>query len=128
MLMLKGKIETRNRPTNVRGKVLICSCKKPFDDATILRIAGDYQYGRIHEALRGVTEKNGYAVAIGDLVDCRPMTKKYEDACFVRYIPGLWCWIFKNVQAMEPFPIKGKQGWSILDEETIGKIKVVGNG
>lgn len=110
-LMEYDKIETRNRETKVRGKVLICSCMKPYSNETVFSIAGERQYKRIQEVLRDVNQLNGYAICIGDLVGCRPMEPKDEDICFVRYRPGLWCWVFANVQSVEPFPYKGKQGW-----------------
>lgn len=128
-MMLHGKIETRRRSTNVRGKVLICACKKEYGYKTVDAISGQQTRYRIYEVLN--TEPScfnlpkGQAIAIADLVDCRPMTKEDEDICFVEYRPGLYCWVFENVQAIEPFPFKGKQGWSILDEESAAKIKVL---
>ncbi len=130
-LMLHGKIETRRYPTNVRGKVLICACKKPYSITQIAEISGHEQYIRIVESkLSGHVfhrENLGCAIAIGDLVDCRPMTKEDADKCFVGYNEDkkLWCWIFENVRKIEPFQIRGKQGWGILDEETKSKIKII---
>lgn len=89
---------------------------------------------------------NGVAIAIADLVDCRLMTKQDEPRCFVQYrepwieerpcvtpsgLKGvkfikkeLWCWVFENVEEIEPFEINGKQGWATLTEEEKVKIKI----
>ncbi len=128
-LMLQGKIETRMYSTKVRGKVLICACKKFQDIELINEISGNRQYKRICETqIMDFVDENflyGKAIAIGDLVDCRPMTYNDEDKCFVEFYSARWCWVFENIQAIEPFPHKGKQGWAILDQETIDKIKVL---
>ena len=125
-LMLHGKIETRTYPTNVRGKVLICACKKRYDLGTIMTISGRNQFDRMNTILQdGEAAITGKAIAIGDLVDCRRMTLRDADKCFVEFHASRWCWIFENVQAIEPFEIKGKQGWAILDEATKNKIHII---
>ena len=130
-LMLLGKIETRLRPTNVRGKVLICSCIKPYTDGKVYTISGTHQKIRILHGLNKFYNgepyalPTGMAIAIADLVDCRKMEKYDEDKCYVQYHHELYCWIFENVQAIEPFPYKGSQGWSILDQATKDKIKII---
>ena len=131
-LMLHGKIETRTYPTNVRGKVLICATIKPYSDGQMLEIAGLAQFMRICEQtgfFASIAEQESYgkAIAIGELVDCRPMQPSDADNCFVQYRsnPAIWCWVFADVRPIEPFEIKGKQGWAILDEETKSKIKII---
>lgn len=146
------KDETRGRKTNVRGKVLICACKKMYNSEQINEIAGSEQYWRIYKTgiidyIQDFDNENllGHAIGIGELVDCYPMKKEHEDKCYVQFIePGLvykknekgaiigtkvnpmiWVWKFANVQKIEPFQIQGKQGWSILDKETIAKIKII---
>ncbi len=129
MLPPYNKIETRTYPTKVRGKVLICVCKKNLTISELGEITGNEQYRKIvSSGLYGHAfhrEHLGKAIAIDDLVDCRPMTKEDEDKCFVEYRQDRYCWIFDNVKPIEPFPIKGKQGWTILDEETKDKIKIL---
>lgn len=127
-LMLHDKIETRKYPTNVRGKVLICACKKRYEPGEIMMISGRRQFNRMDLYL----ENNeaailGMALAIGDLTMCYPMqdNELMESQCFVEYKKGLWCWRFENVKPIQPFEIKGKQGWAILNEETISKIKTI---
>lgn len=126
-LMLRGKIETRTRKTNIRGKVLICAGAQPYGYTTLTEITGNpvSVIGLLHHAEMSKRLPFGKAIAIGELVDCRLMTEADEEKCFVRYRPGLWCWIFENVQAIEPFPFKGKQGWSFITPEVEAQIKVL---
>lgn len=138
-LMLHGKIETRKRPTRVRGKVLICTCKSGYDIDKVLRIAGEAQLNHIYNIAKKdeTFSLNGYAIGIGDLTDCYPMQKKHEDLCFIEYQasefadtmfpkPALYCWIFSNVQRIEPFRWNfGKQGWGFVPESEKQKIKIL---
>ncbi len=124
------KDETRKRPTKVRGKVLICACKEPYAFTKVGEISGMEQLNRIFLAFGNswpvrYSLPTGLAIGIGELVDCYPMKKEHEDKCYVQYKPHLWVWKFDNVQPIEPFPIQGKQGWAILDEETKAKINVL---
>lgn len=129
-LMLHGKIETRTWPTNYRGWVLMCSSKQAYGDAKVLNISGNFNYGRVN---RLVTQNRlGQALAIGRLVDCRPMQPDDEAKTFVQYrapweeikpAPGwsrnpdraimkqIYCHIYEDVQAIEPMPWVGCQGW-----------------
>jgi hypothetical protein len=129
MLPPFDKDETRKRKTNVRGKVLICACKRPYDIEVVNEIAGNDQYRRIVQTqiMDWVDDNDmvGKAIGIGELVDCYPMKPEHEDKCYVQYKPGLWVWKFANVQHIEPFEISGKQGWAILNKDTIAKIKVL---
>lgn len=125
-LMLYGKWETRNRPTKIRGSVLICVGKKSYPYSTILQISGSYQEDRILKKLPKDYEKlNSQAIAIGNLTDCRPMFQEDADKCFVRYRPGLWVWLFEDIRAIKPFPYKGSQGWSFVPDEVKSKIEFI---
>lgn len=115
-LMLHGKIETRTWNTNYRGWVLICTSLKAYTWQSVQNISGEKQYQRMRNILLPYFYQNliayqGYAVAIGRLVDCRPMKPEDEDRCFVQYHLDLFCHIYENVQAIESFPWKGSQGW-----------------
>jgi hypothetical protein len=139
-LMLHGKTETRRKGTSVRGKVLICTCKEPYADNQVLGIAGDRQYARIKQAKDKFQDDPtwklfGYAIGVADLTDCRLMYNSDQDDCFVEYrsrvvrddiiAPALYCWIFSNVQRIEPFKWNfGKQGWGFVPESEKGKIKI----
>lgn len=143
-LMLYGKIETRKKPTKVRGKVLICTCKEPYADNQVLGIAGDEQYARIREAKNIYADDptwnlNGYAIGIAELTDCRLMYNSDENDCFVKYrsrivhddftAPALYCWVFSNVQRIVPFKWNfGKQGWGFVPESELSKISLIESG
>jgi len=123
-LMLHGKIETRTWKTNYRGLVLICSCKKAYSQKEILECSGYIQYQIILNTLKGEEIKLGYAIAVGRLVDCRPMLPNDENLCFTKYNPKLWCHIYKDVKKIDPFLLKGKLGWINVDNY-ISKIKYI---
>lgn len=124
-LMLHGKKETRSKPTNVRGLVLICTCKKAYTDQKTLAIAGIYQLDRIRETLEDepTADLHGYAIGLGSLVNCRRMLTSDENDCFVQHSNGLWVWEFANVRRIKPFPWPlGKQGWGVVQKEYRDKI------
>ena len=130
--MLVGKIETRTWPTKVRGKVLICASAKSYSNEMVNQISGIFKMFLLSDLIRKLLPSSvldvfitGHAIAIGDLVDCRPMTKDDEEKCFVQYREGLWCHVYENVQAIKPFPLKGCQGWRILSEEQKGLIELL---
>lgn len=79
-------IETRTWCTDYRGLLLIVSSKAP----------------RIEPA--------GYALAIGKLIDCRPMTKIDEEEACCEIYPSAYAWVLTNIKRIEPFPVKGKLG------------------
>lgn len=132
MLPPFNKIETRTWPTKYRGLVLICASQKPYPANTVARITGTEQWKRI---IGLISEKklysedyvpaSGNAIAIGRLVDCRPMQKEDEDICFVQYFPDLWCHIYEDVKPIKPFPWKGTQGWTTLTDSQINKIELL---
>ena len=147
-LMLHGKIETRTWKTDYRGSVLICASKKLYNEQEIISISGVNQYERIKNILipyliQNARDYTGYAIAIGNLVDCRPMTKADEDKCFVEYRKSwtvdvknkktgkikivqkkLWCHVYENVQRIEPFLWKGTQGWKTVEPNIIDTIEI----
>jgi len=119
-LMLHGKIETRTWNTNYRGLVLICASKVPYSNKLVNLISYN---NYVQNTLKGEEIKLGSAIAVGNLVNCRPMLPEDELKSFVRYNPNLYCHIYENVRAIEPFEIKGQIGWMNLDDDTINKIK-----
>lgn len=125
-LMLHGKIETRSWNTKYRGWVLICASKKLYEVESIISISGYTQYDRIFEALPNSTKYLcGQAIAIGRLVHSRQMEPGDEDSCFVEYNPQRYCHIYEDVQAIEPFPWKGSQGWKEVSQEIKNHIKLL---
>jgi hypothetical protein len=127
-LMLHGKIETRVWNTHYRGWVLICASQKGYSYSQVNGISGDHQLGRISRLIgfsgleRGT---EGKAIAIGRLIDCRPMLPEDADNCFVQYYPDLFCHIYDNVQSIEPFPWKGSQGWKEVSEDIKRQINII---
>src|SRR3972149_4120356 len=79
-------IETRRWPPDYRGPLLIVSSKSP----------------NIPPA--------GFAVALADLVDCRPMTTADEDAAACSIYGGAYSWGLNDVRRIEPFPVRGQLG------------------
>jgi hypothetical protein len=79
-------IETRKWATAYRGPLLIVSSARP------------------------AIEPAGQAVAIADLVDCRPMAKEDERAAGCETYPSAQAWVLENVRKIEPFPVKGSLG------------------
>ncbi len=122
--MLHGKIETRTWNTNYRGLVLICASKLPYINKVILNITGERQYIRLMELFFGGLVL-GQAIAVGRLVDCRPMQLADEDKCFVKYHSDLFCHIYEEVQAIKPFAWKGSQGWKIVEQSIVDAIEII---
>lgn len=79
-------IETRTWPTDYRGPLLIVSAKEP----------------RIDPA--------GCAVAIVELTDCRPMTRRDERAACCATYKDAVAWVFENIRSLPPFPVRGQLG------------------
>lgn len=92
-------IETRYWYTSVRGPLLIVSSKTP----------------RIEPA--------GCALAIVDLVGCRPMTEADEPAACCKWYPGAYAWVLKTVLVIEPFPVRGQPG--IYDVKLPADLKII---
>lgn len=84
-------IETRLWPTDYRGPLLIVSSKTP----------------NIPPA--------GYALAIADLVACRPMIKGDELAARCAKYPGAYSWVLLNIRKIEAFPVRGRLGLYEVD-------------
>ncbi len=79
-------IETRVWATSYRGRILLLSSKQPK------------------------IEPAGCAVGLADLVECRPMTMRDEEAARCQLYSDAVAWVFCNVEAIEPFPLKGQLG------------------
>lgn len=84
-------IETRTWCTDYRGPLLIVSSKTPK------------------------IEPAGYALAIGNLIDCRPMTKDDEEEACCRIYPDAHAWVLTNVRRIKPFPVRGMLGLYDVD-------------
>ena len=84
-------IETRTWATPYRGQLLVVSSKRPDIPPA------------------------GFAVAIADLVDCRPMTKDDEAAACCPIYPNAHAWLLRNIRRIKPFSVRGQLG--IFDVE-----------
>ena len=82
----KKTIETRTWATKHRGLLLIVSSKRP----------------NISPA--------GSAVAIVNVVDCRPMTRADEAAACCSVYKDAVSWILEDIQPVRPFPVRGALG------------------
>ena len=80
----KKTIETRTWKTHYRGPLLICASATPK------------------------TMLSGNAVCIVELVDCRVMEKSDEDAACCEIYPDAYAWVLRDIQPIEPFPVKGQ--------------------
>lgn len=126
--MLYGKIETRTWKTNYRGLVLICTSQKPYKISIARKdICGDRLFSKMAYAMRnkntGTLTLNGYAIAIGKLIDCRPMQPEDEGKCFVKYRSDLFCHVYEDVKQIKPFTWKGKQRWTKVSPLDIQNIE-----
>jgi hypothetical protein len=131
-MMLHGKIETRTWPTNYRGLVLICASQKRYTPDEIDHISNYQQRTAMSWKIQRTgsfafvfdsTFHLGHAIAIGRLVDCRPMTWEDEEKTFVISRADLWCHIYEDVTAIEPIPFKGGQKWRNVSYDFIKQIK-----
>lgn len=113
-LMLHRKIETRTWATPYRGLVLICASQKPYHEIEIIKISGEAQAYRILKYInaKNIDEQPGKAIAIMELIDCRPMEPADEDNCFVKYDPKLYCHVMTMVTPIKPTPWKGSLGYT----------------
>lgn len=86
-------IETRVWSTSHRGKILIVSSKKP-----VIQLAG-------------------YALAVANLIDCRPMTREDEENAQCEVYVNAYSWILTDITKIQPFPVKGQLGLYEVDIE-----------
>jgi len=94
-------IETRTWATDYRGELLIVSAKIP------------------------PIAPAGYALAIAELVECRPMSVLDEPSAACRIYPKAVAWVLRNVQRIRPIPVRGQLG--IYDVELTEPIEVIGH-
>lgn len=91
-------IETRTRSTPYRGSLLIVSSKQPdLENFPEMSRLGNGPYG--------------CAVAVAQLVGCRPMRPDDADAAGCECYPGAVAWELADVQRIKPpFPVRGSLG------------------
>jgi hypothetical protein len=85
-------IETRTWSTRFRGQFLICASASPKEGQA------------------------GHAVALARIFTCRRMFPfDVEAAGGAPYHSDLWAWVLRDVQAIEPVPVKGSLGFFEVD-------------
>ena len=82
----KKTVETRTWATRYRGPVLIVSSLSP----------------RVEPA--------GYALAVAEIVESRPMMPADEGAAGCKVYPKAYAWVLRNVRAIKPFRVQGRLG------------------
>ena len=119
------KYETRSWATSYRGPLLICAAKGGLP---IIEVRAFLMRPEFYSALSQIIPKRGgievypylpfgQAVAIVDLTDCiRTELFKRGHPVFLRenifgdFSSGRYAWKLENVRAVEPFPVRGRQG------------------
>lgn len=89
-------IETRTWRTKYRGPLLICASKN------IDNRACSY-HGFVPNRMEA-----GFAVAIVDLVNCRPMVLADRPDAMCEL--NKYAWVLENVRRIKQFPVKGQLG------------------
>jgi hypothetical protein len=79
-------IETRKWRTDYRGLLLIVSPKTP------------------------PIAPAGFALALAELVDCRPMTKADELAARCQLYDGAFAWVLTGIRRIVPLPVRASVG------------------
>ena len=89
----KKTIEIRFWPTKYRGDLLIVSTKKPKFHGFPL----------------------GQALCIVRVIGCRKMTVLDETKAMCRWECGKYAWELEDIRPIEPFEVKGQQGFYEVD-------------
>jgi hypothetical protein len=138
-LMFYDKIETRKWSTKYRGLVLICTTKKqlhkqPLDKTRHIQFTKDHEE-QIDKAFENESffakdkptiHLNGFAIGLGRLYDCRNVWK--QDMTYFEHTKigfPIFAHVYTDVRRIEPFPVKGSQGWFKVTPEMKAKIKVL---
>jgi hypothetical protein len=113
------KNETRSWATTIRGDVAIHAAKKPVRDVikimhpNSINLIGNLLYPFVLESL-----PVGYVLAIGNLVDCKPITEEFietlspEELLLGDYTLGRYAWIFEDIRPFKsPISARGGQGF-----------------
>ena len=101
-------IETRSWATAHRGKLMIHASKKVWmPDAAYLK---SLPLSEAEELLsQAQALPLGQAIAICDIVDCRPMTVADENDAHCAFFQNAFSWVLANIRPIDPFPVSGKQ-------------------
>lgn len=117
-LIAKGikTIETRVWNTNYRGDVLLCSSKSPI-------IMNFDFYKKYNIDKNDILMKDGYALAIATIKDCKKMVKEDKIKACCDIYENAHSIFLENIRLIEPFAIKGNLKLFNLSDEIKDKIK-----
>lgn len=109
------RCETRDWPTSHRGLVLIHASKRWTRDEQ--DVYGDFcQFGAVRAARMPATPPLGAIVAVAWLAECRVMDEALiaeqtdMERAMGAWCPGRFAWVLGGVRAVEPIPLRGRQG------------------
>lgn len=124
-MMVHGKLETRTRRTNYRGWVLFQSTLNWFDAQQLNEICHPHQIKQMEQLnpMAVAIQQRGIALAIGKLIDCRPMSIDDEKLAFIKYNPNLYVYVYESVMPVKPFALKGSQSMFALPAKYIQLIQ-----
>jgi hypothetical protein len=126
------RIETRGRPTNVRGELAIHATLRPPDFEVINRLQSITGLNELNPIKYAVTWGCGEILCVLNLFDCQPVEEiekdfndligdgiaAYWEKEFGNYGPGRFGWLTKDVKKLlKPVRCKGKQGFFFLPSE-----------
>lgn len=115
--------ETRSWYTNYRGELLICAAKGGISKSKLK----DYLYifklffEKYHIGIKPPTIDDlhfGHAVAVVTLTEIKQTNFLYVAENVKptgNYESGRYAWILEDIRPIDPFPVKGKQGFFNVD-------------
>ena len=117
----RGKeLELRTKRITYRGPVVISAAKRvepiAFAAARHKLVGAGLVPAHVFDKMCG-KEVAGQALALFDVIGCRPMTEADHDLAFTDYDPGAfpvegrYVWEGGNIAALNPFPVRGMQGF-----------------
>jgi len=119
-------VEIRPTRITVRGPLVICAARRLDQDAYLraqrILVGGGIMRLPDFEAACGAA-LCGHAVALFELVGCRPMEQSDHERAFTS--PAVvdaadhYAWIADAITALHPFPAVGKQGFFRLPKDVI---------
>lgn len=106
-------LETRRRRTHHRGPLVICATLKSDDESL------DRLWPHIPEWARPACLAAGVALAVVDVVGCRPLVPDDEPAAWF-YVPERWAWELAWCRPFRrPFAVKGSQGFFRVGRDAV---------
>lgn len=127
----RGKeLETRMGRIHYRGPLIITVAKRTdplaLDYARRLLVGSGRVPAEIFEHACGV-DFAGKAVAEFEVDDCRPMTMGDHSLAFtnpeVTTIEGRFVWAADKITALDPFPVRGAQGFFRVPREAVARAR-----